>query len=116
MLEKFDKNKNPFNVPENYFAGLTEDIMNSLPDNKTEIKKVSLWKKVLPWSAAAAAVAGLIFAVNTVMNNMPDTKIAQHQNTENSQPATGYSEEEDYYMFLEEQSMEATYVDLLFDD
>lgn len=118
MLEKYNKNRNPFSVPENYFEGLTEDIMNNLPNKVEETKKVSLWKKVLPWSAVAAAVVAAVLAVNLVVNNMPDTNLAQntdeginsssHKNIEN--------EEEDYFKFLEEESVEAMYVSLLFED
>ena len=117
MLEKYNKNKNPFTVPENYFAGLTEDIINQLPDNdKAEIKKIPLWKKVLPWSAAAAAVIGIVFATNVVVNNMPDTNLVQNAGADKNQSVRSNSEEDDYFRFLEEESMEATYVDLLFDD
>ena len=114
MLEKYNKNKNPFSVPDIYFAGLTEDIMNCLP-NKVETKRIPLWRKVAPWSAAiAAAIIAVVVSVNFLSNNMPDTAIAH--NAEEQVKYYSSDEEEDYIMFLEEESMEALYVDALLDN
>lgn len=112
MLEKYNKNKNPFSVPDDYFAGLTENIMNNLPDKKEKTKRIPLWRKIAPWSAAvAAALIAIIVWTNFLPHNMPDITIAH--NTDEQAMYYSIEEEEDYIMFLDEESMEAMYVDAL---
>lgn len=56
------KKKNPFIVPEGYMEGLTDQIMNSLPEQKPEEKErtaVSFMDRVRPWLYLAAVFAGL---------------------------------------------------------
>lgn len=117
MLDKFDKNKNPFKVPDNYFEGLTEDIMNSLPTQETEVKRVPLWKKVLPWTGVAALIVAVAIAVN--MWQVTPNLVAQktdgvEEMTE--QERIAYNEAEDYILFLEDEFAEAEYNDVLFEE
>lgn len=54
------KGRNPFKVPEGYLEGLTQQVMDQLPERSFEEPvQVSLWSRVLPWIYLAAAIAGL---------------------------------------------------------
>lgn len=111
MLENKNK-KNPFSVPENYFQNFNAEIMNNLPEKEVNKKKiVPLWKTVSRWTAIAAAVTGLAFVGMHYMDNntrQPNTVDATHasDNTE--------AEENDYYLFLEEDATRIAYRDALF--
>lgn len=116
MLEKFDKNKNPFTVPENYFEGLTDNIMSSLPKEEKVAKKVSLWKKVAPWASIAAAVVMIFVAVNVLQDGPTDSRMVQVIGKEDNKSEEVYYDEyseEDYYLFLEEEAITAAYVDVV---
>lgn len=118
MLDNFDKNKNPFKVPENYFEGLTKDIMNSLPAKEMEVKKVALWRKVLPWTGVAAVVATIAIAVGA-LGDMPNMMMAEDKEGKEMtthQQKMAYNEVEDYFLFLEDESTEAQYIDVLFEE
>ena len=122
MLDKYDKNRNPFKVPDNYFEGLTKDIMKSLPakEDVKQAKKVTLWKKVLPWVGVAAAVTVIAISANLFKNStslmaeqdMDENKI---EISTNSDQHLAYRDVEDYFLFMEEEAEEAEYIDLLFE-
>lgn len=123
MLDKYDKNRNPFKVPDNYFEGLTKDIMKSLPakEDVKQAKKVTLWKKVLPWVGVAAAVTVIAISANLFKNStslmaeqdMDENKI---EISTNSDQHLAYRDVEDYFLFMEEEAEEAEYIDLLFEE
>ncbi len=47
-LDEIEK-RNPFKVPENYFADFNQEIMNKLPEKKaTAPKQITLWERVKP--------------------------------------------------------------------
>jgi len=53
--------RNPFQVPDGYFEGLTEQMMSQLPDRPVERPSViSLYDRVKPWLYMAAAFIGVI--------------------------------------------------------
>ena len=69
-LQEIDKTKNPFKVPENYFAQLNEEIMSRLPEKEyVEPRTVSLWDKVKPWVYLAAMFVGIYITINFLTRN-----------------------------------------------
>lgn len=110
MLDNFDKKKSPFKVPDNYFENFNAEIMGKLPEKEIEKRKiVPLWKKVLPWTAAAAVFCGVIFS----------TGILNQKTTAEPEPVVASamassSEEEDYYLFLEDEVAKAKYRDVMY--
>ncbi|GAB6120817.1 hypothetical protein [Dysgonomonas termitidis] len=110
MLDSFDKKKNPFKVPENYFENFNADMMGKLPEKETEkAKVVPLWRKALPWTAAAAVFCGVIFStgiLNEEKTAEPDPVVAS--------AIASSSEEEDYYLFLEDEVARAKYRDVMY--
>jgi hypothetical protein len=59
VLEQL-KGRNPFKIPEGYLDGLTQQVMDRLPERSFEEPvRVSLWNRVLPWIYLAAAITGL---------------------------------------------------------
>jgi len=120
MLNNFDKNKNPFKVPENYFENFNSRIMEQLPEKEEyKIKIVPLWKKVLPWTAVAAALFGILFSVGLFDNNTdvnPDKVLAQ-QKKDNVESVDTYLDEddiEDYYLFLQDEVQKYQYKEMLY--
>lgn len=107
MLDSFDKKKNPFKVPENYFENFNASIMEKLPEKKTSAKIVPLWKKVLPWTAVAAVLCGIILNWNTITDRQQTQLIAEQetQPVKTSVNTTGLASvsEEDFYLFVEDQ-------------
>lgn len=121
MLDNIDRNKNPFNVPENYFETLSDRIMDRLTqENKLEVKKVSLWKKSMPWFSAAAAVLILVLALGLMNSDAAtDDSVKYAANlegrTEIWSDADNYTDE-DYYIFLEDESVGYMYADIVLND
>ena len=109
MLDNFDKKKNPFKVPENYFENFNAEIMGKLPVKEAEKTKIiPLWRKVLPWTAVAAVFCGVIFStgiLNQKAATEPEPVVAS---------AIASSEEEDYYLFLEDEVAKAKYRDVMY--
>jgi hypothetical protein len=108
MLDNFDKNKNPFKVPENYFENFNGRIMEQITHKEeNKVKIVPLWKKVLPWTAVAAALFGILFSVGLFdKTNVNPDKVLAEQKSDNIKSAGAYSsddEEEDYYLFLQDE-------------
>lgn len=69
------KGQQPFKLPEGYMEGLTESIMNQLPEkpHKKE-KSVSLFDRVRPWLYMAAVFAGLGLFFKGITGIWPDQK------------------------------------------
>lgn len=121
MLDKFDKNKSPFKVPDNYFAELTDNIMNSLPKENVTAKRIPLWKKTIPWVGVAASLIAIFFAVGSIKNVQMNTmahKIETADKISDKNLVYNFDyDEEDYFTFLEEESAGALYLDaLMFDE
>lgn len=121
-LEEIDRTKNPFKVPENYFAQFNEEIMNRLPEREIVPQRtVTLWDKVKPWVYMAAMFIGLFFIVQFLSNQKSDNNIASRQalvqspsKAENSWSAEQVSEEE-FYQYLEQQLVDESYFDYMYD-
>lgn len=118
MLDNLDNKKNPFTVPENYFEGLTKSVMDNLPAREVEVKKVPLWRKALPWTGVAAVVAVVAIAIGT-FGDMPQTTMAENGEGEEMvrhEQNMVYNEVEDYFLFLEDEAIEAEYEEVLFNE
>ncbi|HML64093.1 MAG TPA: hypothetical protein PKC55_04605 [Dysgonomonas sp.] len=119
MLDNFDKSKKPFKVPENYFESFNNRIMDQLPSKEEpKVKIVPLWKKVLPWTAAAAAIVGVLFTVGVFdRNNMPSGKEYANQKTDMTGETIAYTsaqDEEDYYLFLQDEVRKSQFKEMLY--
>lgn len=112
MLENIDKNKNPFKVPENYFENFNSEMMDKLPtkeEKKTKI--VSLWRKIVPWTAVAAMLFGALFMTGVIKQGTTDS---MQLNSIISSSIASNSLEEDYFLFLEDEVADAQYKEMMF--
>ncbi|MDR1090546.1 MAG: hypothetical protein LBL79_05665 [Prevotella sp.] len=108
MLDNFDKTKNPFKVPENYFEDFNRSIMESLPAKENKARIIPLWKKVLPWTTAAAIFCGVLFTIGVLeKNNTTDPKAAISPNLSSSL-------EDDYFLFLEDEVIKSQYKEMVY--
>ncbi|MBB4036237.1 hypothetical protein GGR21_002138 [Dysgonomonas hofstadii] len=117
MLDNLNKSKNPFKVPENYFQNFNAEMMDKLPAKENvAVKKVPLWKMVIPWTAVAAAFIGVLFLTGVFNRNTtsdPTIVIAETDNT--NDPSIVLSEEEDiFYAFLEDEVLKAQYKEMMY--
>lgn len=125
-LEEIDKTKNPFKVPENYFAQFNQEIMNRLPEKEIVVPEpVSMWDRAKPWVYLAAMFVGLYITINFLMktpgnDNMAENQIASQQtlsgsyeNTDNYWSTVQITEEE-FYQYLEEQLVDDSYFDYMY--
>lgn len=111
MLESFDKKKNPFEVPENYFENFNAEIMSKLPEKQLEKTKiVPLWKKVMPWTAAAAVFCGVIFSTGILDKSTTADPVSI------ASSAFASSDEEDYYAFLEDEVVKSRYNEIMYNN
>ncbi len=125
-LKEIDKAKNPFKVPENYFAQFNEEIMNRLPEKEIVVPKpVSLWDKTRPWVYLAAMFIGLYITINFLMKAPESDNLAENQAaTQQTLPASSGSAdnywstaqitEEEFYQYLEEQLIDDSYFDYMY--
>lgn len=69
LMKKFGTN-NPFTVPDGYFANLTEEIMNKLPEKEQsiEMKEPSTWSKIRPWLYMAAMFIAILLPIRFMIN------------------------------------------------
>lgn len=118
MLEKFDKNKNPFRVPENYFESFNTEIMGKLPEKQAEKAKiVPLWKKIVPWTAVAAVFFGILFTTGVFRQSTitdPTTIAGQYDTEVANGIAYSSSVEDDYFLFIEDEVASARYSELMY--
>ena len=122
MLDKYNKNKGSFKVPENYFEDLHANVMNKLPlQEEKQVKKVQLWKKILPWTAVAAVFVAVALSVG-VFEGMPSSERTQNgleneKTNYNQQEQMAYNDVvQDYLLFLEDEAEEYEYADILFEE
>jgi hypothetical protein len=108
MLDNFDKTKKPFKVPENYFENFNGSIMEKLPAKDNKAKIVPLWKKVLPWTAAAAIFCGVLFTTGVLKKSYPDDQPVAISATLSS------SLEDDYFLFLEDEVVKLQYQEAIY--
>jgi hypothetical protein len=111
MLDNIDKKKNPFKIPENYFENFNAGIMGKLPEKQAKKAKiVPLWKKALPWTAAAAILCRVIFTPGVLKENNKSVKPAASITS----GSTSSVDEDDYYGFLEDEVAKAYRYDGLY--
>ncbi|MCD7898475.1 MAG: hypothetical protein LUH22_00945 [Bacteroides sp.] len=71
LLRKYGT-ENPFTVPEDYFANLTSEVMNKLPDQPVSDfvpKQPTRWDKIKPWTYMAAMFAGAALIIKIAAYN-----------------------------------------------
>lgn len=109
MLDNFDKTKNPFKVPENYFENFNRGIMENLPAKEKKPKVIPLWKKVLPWTAAAAIFCGVLFTTGVLKKSSTTdtTNVTVSSNLASSL-------EDDYFLFLEDEVVKSQYKEMVY--
>ena len=117
-LYEIDK-RNPFTVPEDYFATINHKIMSRLPEKEmaAKPKTVPMWDKVKPWIYMAAMFLGLFFTIQVL------TKTAGIEKNTNNKAMTLYAEdywsnvhvsEEEFYQYLEDQIVTDGYYDYMY--
>lgn len=118
-LEEIDRKRNPFKVPDNYFARLNEEIMNHLPEKEiVPPRTVSLWEKVKPWVYMAAMFVGLYITIQFLTRQADNGNVASRQSVVQNQESywsTVQVTEEEFYQYLEEQLVEEGYFDYMYD-
>lgn len=126
-LEDIDKTKNPFKVPDNYFAQFNEEIMNRLPVKEIQKPKpVSMWDKAKPWVYMAAMFIGLYFMIDFITKDSNKDQLATQTQTQ-QQTLTGNPNvdnywstvqvsEEEFYQYLENQLVDEGYYDFMYDE
>lgn len=103
-------NKNPFTVPEDYFAKFNHEIMSKLPEKEVVApKKNTMWAKTRPFMYLAAMLFGLIFIVKIFLdnNNKPQFYDDYWSNVQIT--------EEEFYQYLEDQIIEEGYYDIMYE-
>lgn len=102
IIREHDSGRRPFKVPEGYFEGFTERMMNRLADegllsepveHQTRVVKLPLWRRTLRYAAAVVAVAVCVGGawLYGVRNSAGDgAQLAAQTET----PAFDYSEED----------------------
>lgn len=111
MLVNFDKKRSPFKVPENYFENFNAEIMTKLPAKEPKKKVVPMWKKIVPWTAVAAALFGVLFMTGVFRQG--GGTVGQTNSVLSSGIASN-SVEEDYILFLEDEVSDAYYKEMMF--
>ena len=107
------KGKQPFRVPDGYMEGLTNRIMESLPDPPVmEAESVSLVERIRPWLYLAAVFAGMglffkaIIGVDSAREDaLSDTLLVRSEVPSASLEAIeseAAQEEADYLEYIEE--------------
>lgn len=118
-LEEIDRKRNPFKVPDNYFARLNEEIMNHLPEKEiVPPRTVPLWDKVKPWVYMAAMFVGLYITIQFLTKQSDNGTVASRQSVvqiQESYWSTVQVTEEEFYQYLEEQLVEEGYFDYMYD-
>lgn len=117
------KGKQPFRVPEGYMAGLTNQIMDRLPElpEKEEPQSVSLMDRIRPWLYLAAVFIGMglffriiVDADKSVNQASVDSLLVQSEVSEAAIEAIDAdmsAEDADYLEYIEDQ-----YNDYLFQE
>ncbi len=125
-LEEIDKTKNPFRIPDNYFAQFNQEIMDRLPEKEIIVPKtIPMWDRVKPWAYLAALFAGLYFTVN-FLKQAPQDKASDTNRASTEQMFTSASDknadnywstaqitEDEFYQYLEEQLIDDSYFDYM---
>ena len=71
------RGKQPFSVPKGYMDGLTDRIMNQIPEKRPQAEEplvISWADRVRPWLYLAAVFAGLGIFFKTIVGIMPQAE------------------------------------------
>lgn len=71
LLRKFGT-ENPFIVPDDYFANLTSEVMNKLPEEPIgdlKPKQSTRWDRIKPWAYMAAMFVGAALIIKIAAYN-----------------------------------------------
>lgn len=71
------RGKQPFSVPKGYMDGLTDRIMNQIPEKRLQAEEplvISWADRVRPWLYLAAVFAGLGIFFKTIVGIMPQAE------------------------------------------
>ena len=74
------RGKQPFSVPKGYMDGLTDRIMNQIPEKRPQAEEplvISWADRVRPWLYLAAVFAGLGIFFKTIVGVIPQTENAE---------------------------------------
>lgn len=113
MLDKMNK-KNPFKVPENYFEDFHKEIIANLPKSEHS-KVIPLWKKILPWTAAAAIVAGVVITVSSLNADSNSKPVARVETVDNEKTEMYASSDEEYFhLYIEDEATKDLYNDAIY--
>lgn len=63
--------RNPFKVPEGYFEGFTQELIDRLPEKEMipEMQEPTLWQRVKPWIYMTAMFCGIMLSVRVFVGN-----------------------------------------------
>lgn len=115
-LQEIDRTKNPFKVPDNYFAQFNDEIMNQLPEKEFKVPEtVTLWDKVKPWVYMAAMFVGLYVTINFLTKQNESVSTSENVAIETNYWSTVHITEEEFYQYLEDQLIEDGYFDYMYD-
>jgi hypothetical protein len=104
--------KNPFNVPENYFENFHKAMMSRIAQ-EPKAKIVPLWRKVSSWAAVAATLVGVMVLISIF--NAPNISLQTAESdtttskTEDKVLVSTSSDDEDFYLYLENQVAKQSY-------
>lgn len=115
------KGKNPFKTPYGYMEGLTDQIMNRLPEVPyKEVPKISLLDRVRPWLYMAAVFVGLLLlfrgfiSLQPPENNQPATNEPSYYTTVSTEVLQIDSEEDrEYLEYLESEYLSGAFSEML---
>lgn len=109
------KEKNPFTVPEGYLEGLTQRLMEQIPDTvqENEPQEVTGWMRIRPFFYMAGMFAGLVLFFKLFFT-MPDPNGGKELSTDSLLVQTGSvtdypsfytttEEDQEYLDYVEEQ-------------
>lgn len=107
LIRKVGKN-NPFIVPDGYFEGLTDRVMDSLPEKPVpeyKVKPLTWWDKAKPSAYLAAMFVGaaiIIKVLGYMHANNPDVIAAEEEQyeTEMVQNMVDVMQMDDYSLYL----------------
>jgi len=115
MLDNIN-NKKPFSVPDNYFDNFHKELMDKIPQEKKS-KVVPLWKKVLPWTAIAAVLSGIILTVgiptSTTVPQLSNNATDEYNSFPQNDIYASF-DADDFYLFLEDEVAKDAYVDVVY--
>lgn len=97
--------RNPFKVPEGYFEGFTQELMDRLPEKEMipEMQEPTLWQRVKPWIYMTAMFCGIMLSVRVIVGNPQKDEFSSINDMEMSD----VSDEE--WNFIIDQSMISGY-------